>query len=215
MKSVVIALVVVVVVALVAWRINGCRSGPKTLEEKLAVVEECGLKLAKPFTMNDLLRCADRKEYEKPGFGMVVTGLGMTEEEEPRRVYCANLWCLDTECIYGDGDYKRIGERMAEMTQGSLQLGNVQDHVDCENRDVWVSFTLNGRQIRIDCRVEDDWVDPAFFSRFVDLLKEADASKIYIIYSEQSTGQDCVIGCVTKAEFEQLKRYGVGFEPLE
>ena len=182
------------------------------LEEKLSILEECGIKLAAPFTVNDLLESYSRADYEKAGFEKLLIVLGITEEQEPYRNHCVNLWYFDTECIEDDGDYKKIAERMAEMTQGSLWFENVRDSVDIENEKASLSFSFNGQEIEIDCKVEDDWVDTAVFNQFVNLLKQADPSKVYIYYD--LGGQDCIIGCVTKKELKRLNNYDINFEPL-
>ena len=185
---------------------------PKTLEEKLTILENCGLKLSAPFTTHDLLESWSREEYEETGFDSVLVGLGMTEEREPWRNHCINLWHFDTEAIEDNGAYKRIAERMVAMTQGSLTLENIHDHVDVDNNQAWLSFTFKGKAIKIACKVHDDWVDPSIFGKFVELLNQSDPSKIYIYYD--LGGQDCIIGCVTKSQFECLKNLGLKFEPL-
>ncbi len=184
----------------------------KTLEQKLEVLARCGLKLTDPFTVNDLLTSWSREEYEKAGFELVLVGLGMTEEQEPWRNHSVNLWHFDAECIEGHGDYKRIVEHMAEMTQGSVILENIQDYVDWEKEEAWFSFSFQGKEIKVDCVVNDDWVDVSIFDTFIELLNTADPSNIYIYYD--LGGQDCIIGCVSKENLKALKKNGIKFVPL-
>ncbi len=191
----------------------GPRNPGSTLEQKLAVLADGGFRLAEPFTGDDLLQSWDRVDYEKPGYDLILVALGMTEEQEPWRPHCVNLWHFDTECIEDHGDYKKIAERMAEMAQGSLTLENIQDYVDVENKEAWLSFSFQGRDIKIPCEVTDDWVDPSVFSRFVELLGQSDASKVYVSYD--LGGQDCLIGCVTKEDLTKLNRGGIRFVPLK
>jgi len=184
----------------------------QSLEEKLSALEKCGLKLSTPFTAHDLLESSSREEYEEPGFESVLVGLGSSEEREPWRNHCINLWNFDTEAIEDNGDYKRIAERMMAMTQGSLTLENLKDHVDVEKHQAWLSFTFRGKPMKIDCKVHNDWVDPWVFVKFVELLKQSDPSKIYIYYD--LGGQDSLIGCVSRSEFECLQKLDPKFEPL-
>jgi hypothetical protein len=187
--------------------------GPQmTLEQKLEVLAGCGFRLAQPFTCDDLLKSWNRADYEKPGYDLVLVGLGMTEEQEPWRNHCVNLWHFDTECIEDHGDYKKIAARMAEMSEGSLSLANIQDYVDVEKKEAWLSFVFRGKVIRIPCEVQDDWVDPAIFGRFAELLARSDPAKIYVYYG--LGGQDCLIGCVTKEELKSLNRQAIRFVPL-
>lgn len=222
MKIAVSALAVLVVVAAVTlWTQGRSRStsplsSPETvhmtLEQKLAELSECGLKLGNPFKPEDLLASLDRATLENQGYDLVLIALGMTEEQAPWRNHCATLRHFDTECIEDHGDYKKIAERMVGMAQGSLPLENIRDHVDIENHQAWLSFSFRGERIKIDCKVEDDWVDAALLGRFVQLLEKSDRSKIFVYYD--LGGQDCIIGCVTKGDLTKLKRKGIRFTPL-
>ena len=189
------------------------RSGkPPTLEQKLAVLAACGLTLAPPFTVQDLLKSWSREQYEEPGFNMVLIGLAMTEEQPPWRNHCVNAWHFDTECIEDNGSYVDIAERMAELTQGSLVLENVRDQVDIEAGIANLDFEHLGESVHIDLEVNNDWVDPKVFAHFIRLLAKSDLSKVYLYHDTR--GQDCVIACVTREQFAALREAGVDFEAL-
>ena len=172
---------------------------PFTLERKLEILAECGLSLAPPFTAENLLASWPREQFEKPGFSMMLVGLGMTEEQPPWRNHSVNVWHFDTECIEGTGDYVRIAERMAELTQGSLVLENAWDQVDVGAGIANLDFEHSGKPVHLDFKLNDDWVDPAVFSPFVRILAQSDPSKVYLYYDTR--GQDCVIACVTRDQF--------------
>jgi hypothetical protein len=187
-------------------------TAPLSLEQKLDILANCGLRLAAPFQVQDLLTSFNREDFEKPGFDLVLMGLGMTEEQPPWRDHCVNLWHFDTECIEGDGSYVRIAERLKAMAQGSLPLENISDHVDEEAGEAWLAFGFQGEEIRIDCEVNHDWVDTGLFAHFVRLLAEVDPGKLFLTYS--TGGQDSFLACVTKTQLAELKRAGVDFRPL-
>jgi hypothetical protein len=216
--KILVTVTIVVLVSIVAWIVRSRYSTGSisiralTMEQKVEVLENCGLRLSDQFTPGDLLTSWGREEYEKPGFDLVLVGLGMTEEQKPWRNHCANLWHFDTECIEDNGDYKRIVERMVEMAQGSLPLENIQDHVDLEQETAWFSFSFRGKEIKVECEVEDDWVDTNIFAKFVDFLEKTSPDKVFIYYD--LGGQDCIIGCVTREELKQLNNQGIKFVPL-
>lgn len=221
MKFVIVAIRLIVLAAVVIVILSACSgsrspaakvSDAKTLEDKLDALKVCGLQLTAPFTRDDLLKSFRREDFQKDGFDLVLVGLGMTEEQEPWRNHSVNVWHFDAESIEDYGDYKKIAERMVEMSQGSLSLEKIEDYVDVEQGQAWLSFTFKGKPIKIDCAVKDDWVDPAIFGRFVDLLSQSDPSKIYIYYD--LGGQDGIISCVTKNDFECLKSKGLNFVAL-
>jgi hypothetical protein len=154
-----------------------------TLEQKLSILAECGFELVEPFTSESLLESWNRDDYEQPGFDLVLVGLGMTEEREPWRNHCVSLWHFDTECIEDHGDYKRIAERLIEMTQGTIILENITDYVDIEKGKAWLSYEYLGQPVKVDFQVNDDWVDWRIFNNFAELLEQMDSHLKFVIYS--------------------------------
>jgi hypothetical protein len=184
-----------------------------TIEEKLQTLADCGLRLKDEFGIPDLVASWGRKALDEPGYNMALVCLGMTQEQAPWTPHCDKLWHFDTECIEDGGSYVRIAKRMQEMAQGSLPLSDLEDHIDLEEEEAWLRFTCKGRRVHIDCKVEDDWVDPAIFRHFVDLLAECDPKKIFL-YCDLGGGQDCIIGCVTHEQFKKLKQVIPQVQPL-
>jgi hypothetical protein len=99
------------------------------IEEKLAALAQCGLRLKDQFCVQDLVQSWGRKALDAADWNLALVCLGMTQEEPPWAPHCDNLWHFDTECIDGDGSYVRIAKRIEEMAQGSLPLSDFQDHV--------------------------------------------------------------------------------------
>jgi hypothetical protein len=185
---------------------------PSSLEEKLDLLARFGFRLEEPFTVDDLLTSWSRDVFEKPGFNMILVGLGMTEEKPPWRNHCPTVWHFDTECIEDNGDYVRIAERMKTLAQGSLPICGLRDQVDIEEGIAWLEFDFEGKTIHVDCKVNDDWVDEAVFSRFAHILSISDPTKIFLYYD--LGGQDCILACATKTQFKELKQAGIAFKPL-
>jgi hypothetical protein len=187
-------------------------ASPRSLEEKLDLLSDCGFRLEEPFDVAELLTSWDRAAFEKPGFNLTLVGLGMTEERPPWRNHCANVWHLDTECIEDHGHYVRIAQRLKDLAQGSLPIENIRDRVEIDDGIAWLEFEFEGEKIHIDCRVHDDWIDPGVFAPFVRILEKSDSSKLFLYHNLD--GQDCILACNTKAQFERLKSAGVSFQPL-
>ncbi|MBK1855240.1 hypothetical protein JO972_09750 [Verrucomicrobiaceae bacterium 5K15] len=177
---------------------------PKTLEEKLEALASCGIKLRPEFSVDDLLSSWGRAEYEEPGFSMTLVGVGMTQEEPPWTPRSKNLWHFDTECIEDHGSYVDIAKRMVEMADGSLPLTDIEDYVDIEEKKAWLSFKLDGKPIRFDCEVDNDWVDSKVFGHFVNLLAQTDSAKIFFYFD--LGGQDCIVGCVSREDYDLLRK---------
>jgi hypothetical protein len=183
-----------------------------TIEEKLQALSECGLALKPQFDVSDLTEGWGREALDKPGFDLALVCLGMSQESPPWTPHCDNLWHFDTECIESDGSYVNIAKRMAEMAQGSLPLSEIQDHVDIDQGIAWLQFECQGELVRIDCAVEDDWVDPELFGYSVEMLAKCDPNKLFIYYD--LGGQDCIIGCVTLEQYQKLQELLPKVQPL-
>ena len=182
------------------------------IQEKLAALAECGLKLKDQFGVADLVESWGSKALDKADWNLALVCLGMTEEKPPWAPHCDNLWHFDTECIEGEGSYVRIAKRMGEMSQGSLPLADFQDHVDIEDRTAWLRFNCQGKPIHIDCQVQDDWVDVTVFRHFVDLLAKYAPDKLFIYYD--LGGQSFITGCVTRAQYTKLQKIIPTIQPL-
>lgn len=100
-----------------------------TLEQKLANLAQCGLELAAPFTVADLLASWTREELEQPGYDMVFHALAMCEEREPWRQHCASCYSFDMECIEDEGTYADILSHVAAMTRGDIVLSDFNEHI--------------------------------------------------------------------------------------
>jgi hypothetical protein len=122
------------------------------------------------------------------------------------------MCAFDRECVESNEAYVRIAERMKRIARGSLPIENISDFVSIKENKAWLEFELRGRAIRVDCRVKNDWVDPALFGWFTQLLEECDGQKTFLYFN--SIGQTCVLGCAKEEEFEALKRAGISVEKL-
>ena len=142
------------------------------MARKLEILTECGLSLAPPFTAQDLLESWPREEFEKPGFNLTLIGLGMTEERPPWRNHSVNIWHFDTECVEGNGSYVGFAQRMAELIQESVIIENLRDRVDVGAGIATLDFEYSGEPVHIDFKVNDDWVDPAVFSRVISIVTQ-------------------------------------------
>src|SRR5215212_3449729 len=83
-----------------------------SLEEQLAVLDSCGIRLHASLTIDHLLRVFDRQEYETEPFQLLLTVMGgeigemIDEDSDPLFAYPSdNIWHLDTECIEDHGSY--------------------------------------------------------------------------------------------------------------
>ena len=113
------------------------------------------------------------------------------------------MWHFDSECIEDRGAYVRIAERIRDLTGGRLALSNLRDHVDLEAGTAWLAFSSGGQDYRWDLRVDDDWVDPAVFEKFDQVLGHQ-APGLRLICCDLG-GQDCLLLAGGTKRLERLR----------
>ena len=175
-----------------------------TLEHQLEILSSCGIRLLPEIAINHLLASFDREEFESEPFLLLLTTLGHELETEPYTYPSDDIWHFDTECIEDHGDYARIAHRFVDLSNGSLPLESIDDYVDIEEGEAWVSFELDGDDYKWTAEVTDDWVDPAIISQFAKLLADRDVGKRFTYLDLK--GQDCLIGCGSPEQIEKLRR---------
>jgi len=168
-----------------------------TIEEQLATLVRCGVRLEDPEPLPAILEEWTREQLEAEPFGLLLLALGNADAP-----LATNLWHFDTECIEDHGAYATIASRLQLMAGDDLPLTDIDDHVDIEEGEARLSFTLDGQRHDWTCLVEDDWVDPAILSKFAALLAARKTGRRFT-YLDLG-GQDCLLGCFTDAERKML-----------
>ena len=67
-----------------------------------------------------------------------------------------------------------------------------------------MEFSLEGNIFHWDLKVEEDWVDSAIFTKFIELLNTRKVSKKFIGLT--FGGQDCLIGYLSPEQLDKLKK---------
>lgn len=184
-----------------------------TIEEQLKTLSDCGIRLRPNITLEHLLASFDRESYEKEPYVLLLTSMGGELEIEPFEYASDAIWHFDTECIEDHGDYTKIAYRMRDLAGNALPLAEVEDYIDIEGSEAWLSFRLNAKDYKWIATVEDDWVDINILSQFAELLVERNIGKRFTYFD--LGGQDCLIGCCTSEQFEKLKsETGLNFDWL-
>jgi hypothetical protein len=183
--------------------------GLLTLERQIAILAECGILLPDGLSIETLVNECGLEAFEDDPFRSLIIDIGRDDLEVPSE----HFWHFDTECIYDHGDYVRIAERMRTLARGALPITNLQDHLDLDEEVAWLSFDLDGRRVRWDLQVQNDWVDSNVFTQFVKLLDRRRTGRHFTCLD--LGGQDCVIGCATDEELARLNTItGLSFARL-
>jgi hypothetical protein len=191
-------------------------SAPKpSLAEGLAALEQCGISKRSNVSLDDIRSSIAGTSTDGIDYDDLLCTLGSEMERGESFAPMSNdIWHFDTECIYEDGDYVKIAERLQRMSKGAPQLSALQDHVDMDSTKAWIEFDFQGERIHWDLKVHDDWVDESVFTRFVRLFAST-PTEARFIYGDLG-GQDCLIGFSTDEQRKALSELsGIKFEWLK
>ena len=178
------------------------------LEEQISKLAECGLK---PLIADVCTRAAEewgREQLENEPYDLILTFLGSECEDASGqwRPVSDSIWHLDTECICDADDYVSAAVKLATLAHGDLAIEDVRAFFE---DTAWLEFRFRGQEYHWDLEVSDDWIDTTLIDRFTELLVSAGSPRRYCV--EKSEGQDCLILCPTREEFERLTK----LTPLE
>ncbi|MNC33235.1 hypothetical protein D3C75_816200 [compost metagenome] len=145
-----------------------------------------------------------QKQLEEDPYLLLLITLGSEIERENQFEYISDdIWHLDTECIQDHGDYKGIIQRLVQLSKGALMITNIEDNVDIDNDEAWVSFNLDGEHKRIELKVEDDWLDPSLFSKINHIISKFGLGKRFYY---AVLGQDILVGFYNEEQIRKLNK---------
>ncbi len=179
-----------------------------SFEEQLRVLAKCGINLCHNVAPEALLESFEREKYEKEPYRLLLSAMGNEAETESQAGETGypsdSIWHFDTECIEDHGSYAAIARRLSVLAHPDLPIEDVDDYVDIEAGEAWLSFKLDGQTEKWEAEVNDDWVDERILSRFVSVLQSRSNKRF--TYIDVSGGQDCLIGCSTPEDRAALMK---------
>ena len=175
------------------------------LEEQLKTLADCGVSLNPEATIEDLFMFHSREEHEAAPYKELIPTLGFEMERDSFAPLCHRRWMCDYERIEDHGAYADVVTRLCQMSEQSLAISGITDHVDIEAGIAWVEFDLAGSHAHWDAEVNDDWLDPNVVVKFDQLLATHGAP--FRIYSNHTDfGQSAFFACLTPSEFERFQK---------
>lgn len=171
-----------------------------SLEDKLDYLDQCGIRLAAPFTAADLLSSFAADDFRRSSFVMLLDVLGGTEEHEPWRHHCQQFFAFDVECIEDDDSYTRVLEDMSYLLP-ELQLGGFVEEVDHEgDGNSSFSFSAGGRQYEVSFKQQDDWFSEDVLTELFRAYDDTAATDI--LFWVDTGGQVALFGRLSRANYE-------------
>ena len=157
-----------------------------SLEEQLAELEKCGVRLNEGISIDDLLYSFDREEYEENPYNTILYVVGFEVEREPwGRYFSDNAWDFDVECIEDNGDYERIVRNFARITGSTNRITDLEDSVDHEDA-IWLKYKIDGQERKFDIPIDNDWADADTVSEIMEDV-EIDGKDFYAVDNGQAT----------------------------
>ena len=175
------------------------------LEQQLKTLADCGVTLSPEAVVDDLFMFHSREEHEATPYKELIPTLGCEMERDSFAPLCNRLWMCDYERVEDHGAYADVISRLHHMSEQSLPISDITDHVDIEAETAWVKFDLASSRIHWDAKVDNDWLDPYIVIKFDNLLKTNRAP--FRIYSNHTDfGQSAFFACLTPTEFEKFQK---------
>lgn len=175
------------------------------LEQQLRALADCGVSLSPEATECDLFMFHSREVHEAAPYKELIPTLGFEMERDSFAPICNRLWMCDYERVEDHGAYADVIARLQQMSEESLPISGITDHVDIEAETAWVEFDLAGSRIHWDAKVDNDWLDPYIVIKFDNLLKTHKSP--FRIYSNHTDfGQCAFFACLTPTEFVRFQK---------
>lgn len=179
----------------------------KTVETMLAELATVGIELRPGIGAAQLTATHARAGIEKGGFEMLLAVMG-DEQLDPKTFEVLeplsdDVWHFDTEAIEDHGAYVRIVEACGRLAGGDLKFDGLHDYVDVQERTAWVELSCNGRDERVDLKVNNDWVDPRIFAKLQDWLEQSGSRRCF---AAQGLGQDLLLICKQPEQVNAINR---------
>jgi hypothetical protein len=179
------------------------KSKPLSLEQQLAVLDECGIKMRPDLTVDDLLFSNSRERYEGDPFELLLLALAGEVKREPFIDFSDNIWLLNRKCIQNHGSYVQVAAKMSRLTGLTLPITDARDYVSLAEGKALLSFSLDGMQYRWDFAMNGEMLDPKMLSKFADLLKLVGAGKRF--FCLELKAPECLIGCARPDQVAMLR----------
>jgi hypothetical protein len=184
-----------------------------SLYAQLEALEPCGITLNADVGIPDLLAVHGERAYETSPFRRLLEVMGGGSQTQLDTPLSSNVWRVSVGCFAGPGDYVRVAQRMSLLAGGDLPMSNISDEFDLRRGIAWLRFRSAARDYEWPARIQERWVDPFIFTRFVGLLDQQDTERRFTHLD--LGGQDVLIGCSTPEQFTRLRQVtGVPFEWL-
>jgi hypothetical protein len=194
------------------WPFNRKKQEPGAslaITQALAELRAIGVALVPGVTIDDLLPSLGGDLSAPADRIPLLCALGGEAEVSDAGILSHDIWHLDAECIEDHGAYSRLAERFRLLAGSSLPFTDLKDHVDIEADEAWLEFTLDGHTVHWDLTVDNDWMDPAVYANFQELLRSRSQQRYMIC----ALGQDSLVLCGDEAKRRAISEFsGLKFQ---
>jgi hypothetical protein len=115
--------------------------------------------------------------------------MGGEGERKPFEPLSNDIWHMDAECIDDNDSYKNLAQRFINLAKGDLYMSEMNDLIDFERNKAYFSYlNKDGKVIKYDLSIDNDWVDPKFYTNMQEMVGIND-KKFMIV----ALGQDSLI----------------------
>ncbi|BBH19130.1 hypothetical protein Back11_04750 [Paenibacillus baekrokdamisoli] len=173
-----------------------------TIQEQQNKLREIGVNLKEHIRIDKYLNF-EISDYEKRPYLFLMMAMGSETEDEDSLFISDDVWYFDRECIEDKGDYIRIIERISEIVKFEITIEDIDDYVNIENEQIWISFKVNGNTYKYELVVNYDWMDIRIFEIFSELLERYGSGKRFYF---SDIDQSLLVVAIQKEYYKDLNQ---------
>ena len=131
-----------------------------SLEDQLTRLASDGISLSDGVSIDALVYNNGRDTYEYEAYDFIFHALSDDLTDNPDDgTFSNNVWRIEHECIYADGDYCRVVQRLALLAGQTDYISDLIDRVDTQYDKSWVEYKHKGISRRYKAFTNGAYID--------------------------------------------------------
>jgi hypothetical protein len=187
------------------------------LTDQLQVLADCGIRLHRDRTRDDLLGLFDASAYEARPYRLLAQSLAShAPGDPPGRPMSDDIARIDVRRVQGPGCYANVAREMARVAGGALPLSGLRDEYDAAVGRYHLHVDIEGFHLILDaaCPVDSSDFDMAIVSGLAELLRERGHGRRFVDASE--VPGELLLATATPAQLARLRgECGLDFRWVE
>ncbi len=176
------------------------------LEKQVGDFAAAGLPLLPGRTIDELLECYPREEYERDPYQCLLFIYAIEVEAEPwGRWFTGKGWNWDTECIGDPGSYVTVLQNIERLTGEEVFTTLSDDAIAGSSGTAHITYAIKGGETRKQpVEINNDWADTLAVFAILEEIEKAVGDDRHFYWADN--GQAMLLYFITDETGEALNR---------